>query len=67
MIERAHGPDFTQKPIARGRIGGMKRQREFQRDVAIQPHIARVIDNRHSAGSDRFENFEMRDRPAAQL
>jgi hypothetical protein len=51
VIKRARGLRFAGEPALPHRIGSRPRQ-HFDRDLAIQPRIARPIHLAHSTGAD---------------
>ena len=53
MRQRRHRPRLGLEPLPHHRIGGDVIRHHLDRDVAIQPQVARAIDLAHAAGAER--------------
>jgi hypothetical protein len=52
MLEAGDRARFALESVARVRIGGDVRPEHLERDGAIQPRVARLVDLAHAAGAD---------------
>ena len=57
MRERGDGLRFALEARAAIRIAGNAGRQDLDRDVAIEPRVARAVDLAHAAGADRGDHL----------
>ena len=57
MVERRDGARFALEALAELGIGGECVGQDLDRDDAIEPRVARLVDLAHAAGADEREDF----------
>ena len=57
MIERRERRGFALEPREPIGIAGEEVRQDLERDVALQPRIARAVDLAHAAGANRVQHF----------
>ncbi len=60
MAEHSHGAGFAGEAVGEGWIFADRGREDFQRHEAVEPLLARLVDDAHPAAADQRQDFQVR-------